>query len=441
MSGTNISYSESIGPLGSGMAINESLTDRNDILLRMNKEKVILLLPVIVYVFVCIVAGIIGNVFVCYIYTHRLRRSPSRIFILFLAMLDLISCIVGAGSELSDLFQPLVFTATWSCKILRFGLSFTIISASFTLICVAFDRYYKVCKPLDSFPIRKIKNLCIIVAVLSLVLSSPALGLFGLKTVNTDVNGITGSECSTADDVRGTPLPIAYYVILFTAFVVLLTCFVLLYVRIGIEIWKRKRLTIGETLPTIFQEIKQTPKVKYTRNNSVQADDMSSPSCQTDDESRGHSESRAGCENPAISESEATVVSTMNRNIMVTQTDSKSTLRPKPLLKRRKSNLGRMSIRTVRTTSIFFAVSAAFVVSFLPYLIVNVLKFTKIAFHELNNSTEEVVYNLCVRSYFLSNFINPIIYSALNNNFRKECKKLLKRTLKNLKSCCICQKQ
>ena len=96
-----------------------------------------------------------------------------------------------------------------------------------------------------------------------------------------------------------------------------------------------------------------------------------------------------------------------------------------------------MSIRTLRTTGIFFAVSLAFVVSFLPYLIANVLKFSKVAFHDMHSVGEEVLYNLLVRSFFISNFINPLIYSVLNRNFRKETKKLFKLLFQKLKSCCI----
>lgn len=412
---------------------NETL-DSKEILSRLNSEKVVLLLPVIVFVVITILVGIVGNSIVCYIYTFRLRRSPSRYFILFLAMLDLISCFVGAGSELSDLFQPYVFKATWSCKILRFGLSFTIISASFTLICVAFDRYYKVCKPLKAFPVRKVKTLCLVVAGLSIVLSSPALVLFGLKSVETDYPGIIGTECSTADGVRKTALPIVYYAILFSAFLILLTSFILLYIRIGVEIWKRKKLTIGETLPGLIKGLKDMRSSKYSRNESVQADDASSRSIHTDD----YSESRAGCDNACANETDS-CISTLNRTITDVSMRDPKRAKSKPVLKRRRSKLGRMSIRTLRTTSIFFAVSAAFVLSFLPYLIANLLKFTNVAFYDIQSSSVEVAYNFCVRSYFISNCINPIIYSALNVYFRKECKKMLKRFLRRAKLCCLCQ--
>ncbi|KAL4238915.1 hypothetical protein ACF0H5_003622 [Mactra antiquata] len=412
--------------------------DADAILWRLNAEKIILLLPVIIFVVVTVIVGIVGNSLVCYIYTYRLRRSPSRYFILFLALLDLISCIVGAGSEISDLLQPYVFSATWSCKILRSGLSFTIISASFTLICVAFDRYYKVCKPLKAFPVKKVKILCVMVTILSIVLSSPALAIFGLKSVETDYEGVVGHECSTNDAIRKTAVPIIYYVILFTAFLILLISFVLLYVRIGVEIWKRKKLTIGETLPELIRNIHTKRSTKFSVTESGPTDEPSSPSLHDED----NSESRGGCDNAFVSETDTCMNSVRRANTISCTSDVEMrTTRVRPKLKRRRSNLGRMSVRTLRTTSIFFAVSAAFVLSFLPYLIANILKFTKTAFYDFNSSTEEVIYNFCVRSYFISNCINPIIYSALNANFRKECKKLLKRMFRRLKLLCLCKKE
>ena len=403
----------------------------DEILWRLNSKKVLLLLPVIIYVFLCVTLGLIGNSFVCYIYTYRLKRSPSRIFILFLSILDMTSCIVGSSSELTDLFQPYVFNAPWSCKVLRFGLSFTIIAACFTLSCVAFDRYYKVCKPLNAFPTRKIKYLCVTVVALSLFLSWPALVIFGLKTVTTDTPGLSGAECSTADEFQNSVFPVAYYVILFLAFIILLTCFVLLYIRIGIEIWKRKRLTIGETLPALLKEVKKTKKDRYARTTSVLADDVSNPSYPTDD----LSDSR-GVDNLVDAEDSCT----QNKNNTLGR-DSTQRPNSRPVLRRRRSNMGRMSIRTLRTTSIFFAVSVAFVLSFLPYLIANMLKFSKVAFYDIQSPSTEVVYNFCVRSYFISNFVNPIIYSALNINFRRECRKLIKRMIERVKRCCACKEE
>ncbi|XP_045161029.2 D(2) dopamine receptor-like [Mercenaria mercenaria] len=434
---------------------SNEILDTDEILRELNAKKVLLLLPVIIFVFLTITIGIVGNFLVCYIYRFRLRRSPSRYFILFLAVLDLISCFVGAASELSDLFQPYVFTATWSCKILRFGLSFTIISASFTLICVAFDRYYKVCRPLKAFPVKKVKILCAVVVLLSIGLASPALAIFGLKSVKVDgYAGLIGTECSTADNVRKSALPIVYYIILFSAFLVLLTSFILLYVKIGIEIWKRKKRTIGETLPTLIKEINNVQWTRNTRSESVPLDDPSSRSVDEYSETRAgcesiesragcdSTESRAGCENASVIENDS-FLSTLDRTKTInsyTLNEQKS-VTSRPVLRRRRSNLGRMSIRTLRTTSIFFAVSAAFVLSFLPYLIANILKFTKVAFSDIQNSAEEVTYNFCARSYFISNCINPIIYSALNVNFRKECKKLLKRILRRIKLCCLCRSE
>ena len=401
---------------------------------KLNQEKVLLLTPVIVYVAMAIVVGLIGNALVCYVYYFRLRRSPSRYFIMFLAVLDLLSCCVGSGSELTDLFQPYVFTATWSCKLLRFGLSFTIIAASFTLICVAFDRYYKVCKPLNGFPVRKVKFLCLIVVLLSVLLSSPAIAIFGLKTVETEVKGVTGTECSTADEMRNTPLPIVYYSILFLAFLILFTCFSLLYIRIGVELYRRKKLTIGETLPAYMCELKKELQKSnmYKSVSATPTDEVSGPSFPSEDESQA-------CDNLAQEDSVSSVSPVKLMGVVTNGASEADTMRTNHRkLVRQRSKLGKMSIRTVRTTGIFFAVSIAFVISFLPYLIANVLKFSKLAFHDITTDGEEIVYNFCVRSFFISNFINPIIYSALNRNFRRECNKLFKRVIRKLTKCC-CQ--
>ena len=101
--------------------------DHHALLQKVNDEKVIHLLPVIISVIVIMILGILGNSLVCYIYYFKMKKTPSHYFVLFLASLDLVSCCIGMPAELMDLFMPFTFTKPFACKFLRFVLSFTII--------------------------------------------------------------------------------------------------------------------------------------------------------------------------------------------------------------------------------------------------------------------------------------------------------------------------
>lgn len=392
-----------------------------------NKDKVMLLLPVIVIVIVIMILGTLGNSLVCYVYYFRMRKTPSHYFVLFLAVLDLVSCCIGMPSELGDLFLPYTFTLPFACKFLRFVLSFTIISSSITLICVAFDRYYKVCKPLKGFPITKVQILCGVAIMIGAVLSWPALVIFGIKTVKTSEPGLYGKECSTSDSMGGTVFPLIYYATLVTAFIVTFAIFTTLYVRIGIEINRRKKNPVGDRGPPISRETMRRREL----TTSILSDEESTSAepCSDDETARELRSNRS-----SFSHLRDYIVhhfkSDVNNDLKSSDNHFDSSMNNTLPSRRRKS-----MYRSIRTTYIFLAVFVAFLISFLPYLIVNILKHTKTMFHEFNTGTEEVVYNLCVRSFFISNFINPVIYSLLNKRFQKECKILFKRY------CCRCCQQ
>ncbi|XP_033734186.1 neuromedin-U receptor 2-like [Pecten maximus] len=391
-----------------------------------NKEKVLLLLPVIIAVIVIMIIGTLGNSLVCYIYYFRMRKTPSHYFVLFLAVLDLVSCCIGMPSELGDLFLPVTFTLPFACKFLRFVLSFTIISSCITLICVAFDRYYKVCKPFKGFPIRKVQILCGMAIMIGAVLSWPALVIFGIKTVETPEPGLYGTECSTSDSMGKTVYPLIYYATLILAFVVTFVIFATLYVRIGMEIIRRKKHPVGERGPPVSRETLRRREL----TTSILSDDESTSAepCSDEETTRELRPNRS-----SFSHLRDYIVhhfrSDVNNDLKSTDSQFDSSINSSLPARRKKS-----MYRSIRTTYIFLAVFIAFLISFLPYLIVNILKHTKTMFHEFNSGTEEVVYNLCARSFFISNFINPIIYSLLNKRFQKECKILFRRY------CCRCCK-
>lgn len=389
----------------------------------MNHEKVLLLLPVIILVIIMMVLGITGNMLVCYIYYFRMKKSPSHYFVLFLASLDLISCCIGMPSELGDLMQPYTFTIPVVCKLLRFVLSFTVISSCIILICVGFDRYYKVCKPFKGFPIRKVKILCLIAMTVGAILSWPALVLYGLKTVETGYPGLVGTECSTADEIKGSVFPLIYYGTLILAFLVTFAIFTLLYARIGIEIRNRRRMTIGEQ--TSSPAAKDMLKTKDPTTSTVVSEEESI-SALSDDENNRPQTKRSN----SLIQIKEYIVNHFRSSDGNSGNDSQIHLQRNTSIavaaRKRKHDL-----HTLRTTYIFLAVFVAFLISFVPFLIANILKYSKTAFHSFNSETEEIFYNLCVRSYFISNFINPIIYSLLNQNFRKECRRMLKACCRN----------
>lgn len=80
-----------------------------------------------------------------------------------------------------------------------------------------------------------------------------------------------------------------------------------------------------------------------------------------------------------------------------------------------------------RTTFMMFIVTLVFMVTFAPYCVMALLRDLN-SFDNYNAlpNAEKSVFQLFLRSYFLSSAINPIIYNFLNRYFRKRCKQIVK---------------
>ncbi|XP_071156967.1 neuropeptide Y receptor type 2-like isoform X2 [Mytilus edulis] len=193
----------------------------------------------IIFVTFLMIIGIIGNLHVLFVYTFRIKPSNHRIFILSLAVLDMITCIVGMPFIIVDLRNPLTFTMVSACKVLRFVNYFICTSSALILTVIAIDRYRKICVPLGKQISKRIAKVLILVCLgTSMVLSWPAPVLYGHSSINTTNPNITGVRCFTEDQFKNTQLQ-AY----FNAILILLVCVVfgillVLYSLIGMVISK-----------------------------------------------------------------------------------------------------------------------------------------------------------------------------------------------------------
>uniref|UniRef100_A0A2C9KK86 G-protein coupled receptors family 1 profile domain-containing protein n=1 Tax=Biomphalaria glabrata TaxID=6526 RepID=A0A2C9KK86_BIOGL len=74
-----------------------------------------------------------------------------------------------------------------------------------------------------------------------------------------------------------------------------------------------------------------------------------------------------------------------------------------------------------KTTLIAFLVTVVYILSYLPHLIIQV---AKLIHHLDDNKGPIVLYNIVIRSFFLSSVANPVIYATFNFRFRAELKEL-----------------
>lgn len=360
--------------------------DTTDLLWQLNNERAMLFVPIIAFLALLAVVGTFGNIMVCYVYGIKKKKSSTDCFILALAILDLFSCLVGIPTEIVDLMFPYTLDALVARRLLRFAESTTIMGSIVVLEIVAFDRYYKICKLGKHYTLRKAKILCGVSIALGVLLSWPTLAISDQHVI--------GVDCSTNDDYHGTIFAMLYYVLLFVSFLVCFAILTGLYARIGLEVYRRRNRNISDHMPaspsTSFRFLSKIP------NNNHPSDDMS-----------------VDLSSDAIEPDRININSSKNN-------------------KKKKRNKNEMNVR--RTTMVLFAVSVAFVISFLPFLICMLLYEVIDGIEDTMDQTGLLVYTFALKIFFVNNAINPIIYSFLNINFRRGAAQALRRL------CCGCRR-
>ena len=330
-----------------------------NLLVEKNDENAVLLLPVISFVSVLIVIGGTGNSIVFYVY-RKSKPTTKRVFISVLALFDLMNCMIVMPFEIYDLRNQYRFTSVEFCKSMRFVEFAIVLSAGFTLVAVAIDRYMNLCRRRFQilFTPSRAKKACCLCIVLSVIFSWPIVIVSGLKAspIQSDNRTINGFECSSFIDE--TMEARIYLIVLNLVFIFSLVLMIILYSLIGMKLYSRRKGSVHDGL--IFMQ--NTSESQNIQNN----------------------------------------LSNVN-------------------IERCGFAIGKRGVRMKGSTLIFYSVTVVFIIGFLPHLIIRVLKITHTAFINVNDGNLlEVAYNFLIRSYMINSAANPFIYSILHKRFRQE---------------------
>ena len=194
-------YSNNQSPVSAGLLLSE-----------INAEEVQMLYPVIVFYALILSIGIIGNVLVLLVYSFRYKRSPARVYILFLATIDFTICLFGLPYHLIDLTHPYTFTNSAACKSLTFIVTTLFHMSIFGLIVIAVDRYLKICHPLGKLQLSYFgrRRACAAAVIAAFALSWPQLILYGPSEMESPLYNVTGYACFIETSYFETNYPFIY---------------------------------------------------------------------------------------------------------------------------------------------------------------------------------------------------------------------------------------
>lgn len=414
-------------------------------------------LPCVIFLIVLAVFGIFGNSLVLYIYGFRFKRTNAHFFILCLAVFDTLCCI-AMFMEIFDKRFPM-YTGRYRvlCKIIRLTEMFSTVSSSLFLLCIALDRYYKICKPFKRFSYKKAR-MCLLVCIgISFVLSWPMLLFHGPETVQTGVKNVVGLDCGDDDKYKNSILPSVYFGFMAVLNVIVIILLSFMYVRIFKAIWVWKNQHIGEDIPSSpvhvvsmnYRLSKVISKFKYSKKKRYNSDTSETFSAEnsenTDIFHHQHPNNKADTSN---TESSIKALNGKSNNGLIHE----SSCRPNHLSYKKQNNRrqsttieenehrrhstfstgsghslrkGFKSSRTVTTNTVLFSiVTIVYIFSYLPTIFVETLNASHVYIEEnLPNRTRSVLVIMNV-TYFLNNVANQYVYSAINPAFRQQVKQI-----------------
>lgn len=205
--------------------------------------------------------GLIGNTHVLWVYLRQFGKSNYRVYVIWLAMLDVFQCAVVAPMVVSYLFFPVTFPSEIYCKIFRFTNYFAAIASTSSLISIAVDRYKAICSPMkNQLTNTQAKLLCFMNIVVAFVLSWPAPFLYGMREIQTGIPGLHGVRCFTEERFEKTKYQLYYNALLGLYFLAVSTTMVFVYIKIGRHIHTHFEFqaTIRRQSARTLDEVKNT---------------------------------------------------------------------------------------------------------------------------------------------------------------------------------------
>lgn len=399
---------DSLNETGEFVVSNITDDERSAIIKRLNDEMASLMVPATIYISVLMVFGLFGNLMVCYYYGFKTKRTTNSLFIVILAVYDVVVCSICMPTEIVDIEFNYTFENNAACKILRFVNYLAGIGSILTLIAIATDRFRKICRSTKSqMSIKSAKWISLIIFGVSILLSWPSLAIYGSIKVNIPYDldiDLKGSDCTSTKDKKYRGYVWAFNVVHFVMFFVCSIILIVLYSVIGKSIYSHhKRLRKYSSTKKTVSSTNETSLSQTTEEVTIENDARH----ETSDNIKGQHINVRDNDNNKNS-----------RNKNGKESKNKLQMRCSQVTHRTEANS--IDSETLKLTMVMIIVTVVFIISFLPYLSLTVWRIMK-GKHEAEflSGSGLVGFKIGSRSFLLNSSLNPWIYGIFNSNFRR----------------------
>ena len=389
--------------------MENSSIDEKSLLSQLNDERASQMLPVMVYIGLLMVLGITGNVMVCYFYGYKTKHTSNTMFIIGLAIFDLVTCTMTIPIDIYDLRYFHMFYNAGACKAMRFIGHVASGGSIIILFAIAIDRYRRICRPfITQFDLKDAAKALVIAFVVSIIFSWPAAILYLPERVlvQNDFNvTLYGSDCTTTRTGKLRLFLWVFNGIYLLGFIFSVILLGVLYYRIGKVLYKHNQSKKKYT--------KSSHTCKSATGNAPKqdVDTIYAINCQT--------------------ENETEIIEIQELNTNITTPSEVNSIKPNgeiPSVTRQEEfrqktadeKSAQIDRKTMKYTIVMLSITAVFIISYLPYMILSIWR----AFagsHEANSLSDVglVFFQIGLRSYMLNSVINPFLYGFFNSRFRE----------------------
>lgn len=403
-------------------------------------------IPSLVLTISMIIIGIPGNVLIIVVYMKRWKKSTSRIFILALAFNDLFNCLFTMPVEIYFIFNIYMTDKPYLCKISRFFTFWTNDGSSLILMGIAVDRLQRICHPFKlQLSISTVKKIVIVSMVASLIVAWPSLFIYGTTNMQIPVDrnkSVNAKICLYAEkpSVRLDHTVFVFFIMVgnsvLDVFFLVVYGIILYHVKnSGRELRKMSKANLysgnefcktSEELPANQNGFKTA--LKENSKLGVNFRKMSLVEMSSRNDTRKFSSQESSSKPIKRFFSEECLTAAARRKLFA-QSRQKLPSLSSISGSRRTLSLGTDHFRKAKTTMMLFSVTVLFIISFVPYTVLMTIRNFDSEYYDRLSASEKSIYQFFIRSYFLSNALNPLIYGYISEHFRTECKSVLKNML------------
>ncbi|XP_014789247.1 neuropeptide Y receptor type 2 [Octopus bimaculoides] len=167
------------------------MNNSNNTIEDINREYFNILKPAFIFVSILLPIGLVGNSVALYIYGFRFQKLPVHIFLISLAVFDMIGCIFGIPLEMVALWYSKMYPSNILCKLEKFFIFYSSITSSITLFVIAVERYNKVCRHnRRQLSVRQAKIMTVTIGFLSVGFALPGALFFQRMNDPFSVNSV-----------------------------------------------------------------------------------------------------------------------------------------------------------------------------------------------------------------------------------------------------------